>query len=41
LAVAWAAAENALANLARLKIKTGFGFLERPAGFAIAQRLSP
>jgi len=41
LAVAWAAAENALANLARLKIKTGFGFLERPAGFAIAQRLIP
>ncbi|HEY7609221.1 MAG TPA: ABC transporter permease subunit [Alphaproteobacteria bacterium] len=41
LAVVWAAAENALANLARLKIKTGFEFLERPAGFAIAQRLIP
>ncbi len=41
LAVAWFAVENALANLARLKIKTGFEFLERPAGFAIAQRLIP
>jgi len=41
IAVLWAAAENALANLARLKIKTGFEFLERPAGFAIAQRLIP
>ena len=41
LAVAWGAAENALANLARLRINTGFGFLERPAGFAIAQHLVP
>jgi len=41
LAVAWAAADNALANLARLRINTGFGFLERPAGFAIAQHLIP
>lgn len=40
-AAAWAAADNAIANLARLHIKTGFGFLDRPAGFAIAQRLIP
>src|ERR1051325_3848389 len=41
LAVAWAAVDNALANLARLRINTGLGFLERPAGFAIAQHLIP
>ncbi len=35
------AAHNAALNLARLGIKTGFGFLWRPAGFAIGQSLIP
>src|SRR5689334_11581698 len=30
-------ARNAAINMARLGINTGFGFLTRPAGFAIAQ----
>ena len=38
-ALAWAAAANAAANLARLNINTGFDFLTRPAGFAIGQHL--
>ena len=38
-ALAWGAAANAIANLARLNINTGFDFLARPAGFAIAQHL--
>jgi general L-amino acid transport system permease protein len=37
--VAWLAAGNLSANLARLGVNTGFGFLGRPAGFAISQRL--
>ena len=37
--VVWFAASNAAANLGRLGINTGFGFLGRPAGFAISQRL--
>jgi general L-amino acid transport system permease protein len=38
-ALAWGAVGNAIANLARLKINTGFDFLARPAGFAIGQHL--
>ena len=38
-ALAWGAAANAIANLARLNINTGFDFLARPAGFAIAQHI--
>jgi general L-amino acid transport system permease protein len=34
-------AGNVSANLARLGVKTGFGFLERPAGFDISQALIP
>jgi general L-amino acid transport system permease protein len=30
---------NVHANIARLNLRTGFGFLARPAGFAISQRL--
>ena len=30
---------NVAANLQRLGVKTGFGFLERPAGFDISQTL--
>ena len=37
--VAWLAAGNLAANLGRLGVNTGFGFLGRPAGFAISQRL--
>ncbi len=37
--VAWLAAANLAANLARLGVNTGFGFLTRPAGFAISQHL--
>ena len=37
--VAWLAAGNLSANLGRLGVNTGFGFLGRPAGFAISQRL--
>jgi len=37
--VVWLAAGNAAANLGRLGVNTGFGFLGRPAGFAISQRL--
>lgn len=37
--VVWFAASNAAANLGRLGINTGFGFLGRPAGFAISQHL--
>ncbi|HYC13891.1 MAG TPA: ABC transporter permease subunit, partial [Stellaceae bacterium] len=40
-AVLWFAASNAIANLTRLGINTGFGFLRRPAGFAISQTLIP
>jgi len=40
-AVVWLAASNAVANLTRLGINTGFGFLWRPAGFAISQTLIP
>jgi len=32
-------AANVVANLQRLGVKTGFGFLERPAGFDISQTL--
>ncbi|MGB8488628.1 MAG: amino acid ABC transporter permease, partial [Xanthobacteraceae bacterium] len=32
-------AGNVAANLQRLGVKTGFGFLERPAGFDISQTL--
>ncbi|PWT86362.1 MAG: amino acid ABC transporter permease [Proteobacteria bacterium] len=32
-------ATNVMANLQRLGVKTGFGFLERPAGFDISQTL--
>ena len=32
-------AANVMANLQRLGVKTGFGFLERPAGFDISQTL--
>ena len=32
-------AGNVVANLQRLGVKTGFGFLERPAGFDISQTL--
>lgn len=35
------AAMNAVANLGRLGINTGFAFLGRPAGFAISQSLIP
>jgi general L-amino acid transport system permease protein len=34
-------ARNAALNMARLNINTGFGFLARPAGFAIAQHFIP
>ena len=37
--VAWLAAGNLSANLGRLGVNTGFGFLGRPAGFAISQHL--
>ncbi len=37
--VAWLAAGNLAANLGRLGVNTGFGFLGRPAGFAISQHL--
>jgi general L-amino acid transport system permease protein len=37
--VVWLAAGNAAANLGRLGVNTGFGFLGRPAGFAISQHL--
>jgi len=37
--VVWIAVSNATANLGRLGINTGFEFLGRPAGFAIAQHL--
>ncbi|HLJ21541.1 MAG TPA: ABC transporter permease subunit [Stellaceae bacterium] len=37
--VAWVAAGNLAANLGRLAVNTGFGFLGRPAGFAISQHL--
>ncbi|HMK67419.1 MAG TPA: ABC transporter permease subunit, partial [Stellaceae bacterium] len=40
-ALLWFAANNAIANLTRLGINTGFGFLRRPAGFAISQTLIP
>ena len=40
-AVLWFAASNAVANLTRLGINTGLGFLWRPAGFAISQTLIP
>jgi general L-amino acid transport system permease protein len=40
-AVLWFAASNAVANLTRLGINTGIGFLWRPAGFAISQTLIP
>ncbi len=32
-------AGNVAANLQRLGVRTGFGFLERPAGFDISQTL--
>jgi general L-amino acid transport system permease protein len=34
-------AHNAVVNMARLKINSGFAFLLRPAGFAIAQHFIP
>lgn len=34
-------AHNLTANLERLGVRTGFGFLNRPAGFAISQTLIP
>ncbi len=34
-------ARNAVVNMARLKINTGFDFLGRPAGFAIGQHFIP
>jgi len=37
--VAWLAAGNLAANLGRLGIHTGLGFLDRSAGFAISQHL--
>jgi general L-amino acid transport system permease protein len=37
--IAWLAAGNLAANLSRLGVNTGFGFLARPAGFAISQHL--
>ena len=37
--IVWFAARNAVMNLGRLGINTGFGFLDRPAGFAISQHL--
>lgn len=37
--VAWLAVGNLAANLGRLGVNTGFGFLGRPAGFAISQHL--
>jgi len=37
--VVWLAAGNAASNLGRLGVNTGFGFLGRPAGFAISQHL--
>lgn len=37
----WSFFANAQANLARQGIASGFGFLENPAGFAIAQTLIP
>ena len=40
-AVLWYAASNAIANLTRLGINTGFDFLRRPSGFAISQTLIP
>lgn len=39
LAGAWYFVSNALANLARQSIATGFGFLTRPASFDVAQHL--
>lgn len=39
LACAWYFVSNALANLARQSIATGFGFLTRPASFDVAQHL--
>jgi general L-amino acid transport system permease protein len=41
VAGAWYLISNALANLARASIATGFGFLERRASFDIAQHLVP
>jgi len=38
-ALLWLAATNAAENLGRLGVAGGFGFLARPAGFAISQRL--
>jgi len=37
--VGWFLVSNTLANLAARNIATGFGFLERPAGFAIGESL--
>ena len=37
--IAWLAAANLAANLGRLGVNTGFGFLARPAGFALSQHL--
>ena len=40
-ALVWFGATNAVANIERLGVATGFDFLWRPAGFAIEQHLIP
>src|SRR5690606_29390405 len=35
----WILVSNTMANLARLGVASGFGFLERPSGFDIGQTL--
>jgi general L-amino acid transport system permease protein len=39
VAVGWYLVHNTIANLQRLGVSTGFGFLERPSGFDISQTL--
>ncbi len=40
-ALGWLVAVNAIANMARLGMQTGFGFLESVAGFDVTQKLIP
>lgn len=39
VAIGWYLVNNTIENLARLGVATGFGFLERPAGFGISQTM--